>query len=275
MISASFRHLTGIGAMRERQLWQQGVHAWTQLPDGPILAPALDTRLREGAAISRAWLEGRAWHEFALRLPETEHWRLLPQLLDHQLAPPMERAFEVGALGFVDIETAPVGTGTEQAVTVIGVLDARGAHCYLAGTDLDQFPERTRGWQGIVTFNGASFDLPILCRAFPRWEPPAAHIDLRHLCARVGLKGGLKDIERVLGFIRPPEVSGLTGEDASWLWHAQRRGDRRALARLIAYNLADVAHLKPLLERAYNRALKRTGMPAQPIAESARGELLF
>jgi uncharacterized protein len=263
LITASFRHLSGIGPLRERQLWRRGVRTWADLPEGPIDSPRLDQRLRDGVAESVAhYLKGELdW--FAGKLPPNEQWRLLPHLLE-------------GA-AFLDIETAGTtrAPGEPDQVTVIGVLDARGAHAFVAGRDLAAFPARTADWRALITFNGASFDVPTLKKAFPLWSPPACHIDLCPLWRRLGEKGGLKRIEPRLGLIRPPHLARLTGEDAIWLWHAQRRGDRTALKRLIEYCLTDTAHLKTLAELGYNRMLQRTGMAGSPLPVTERGELLY
>ena len=236
MLTASFRHIRGIGAMRERQLWLRGVASWDALPDGEVLAARLDDRLREGIAQSRARLQAGDLDFFAHALPETEHWRLLPHLLDRA--------------GFVDVETA-------EEVTVIGVLDAEG----LIGFNKSNALVR--------------FDLPHLRRLFPGWEPPAAHVDLCVLLRRLGEAGGLKQIEPRLGLHRPPHLLPLSGTDAVWLWRAQREGDRTALRRLLEYNLHDAFHLRPIAEIAYNRMLRRTRMPAPDLPVTERGALLY
>jgi uncharacterized protein YprB with RNaseH-like and TPR domain len=257
VITASFRHIRGIGRLRERQLWQSGVKRWSELPEGDILARALDDKLRRGVAESQARLaEGDLAH-FARALPAVEHWRLLPHLLE-------------GA-ACLDIET---GRDNDE-ITVIGVLDQDGPHAFLRGRDLDAFPARAAAWTCLITFNGLSFDVPALRRAFPRWEPPAAHVDLRHLLARVGQKGTLKQIEARLGMFRPPHLRGLSGADAVWLWQAQRRGDPAALRRLVEYNLYDTFHLRPLAEHGYNAIVRRTGMPAEALPQSDRGAFLY
>src|SRR3954452_23687545 len=101
----------------------------------------------------------------ARRLKTTEHWRLLATFGDEA--------------AYLDIETGDDVWGRE-GISAIGVLDRDGPRLFLAGRDLDQFPRRARAWPLLVTFNGRSFDVPILRRAFPRWAPPPAHVDLRH-----------------------------------------------------------------------------------------------
>jgi hypothetical protein len=251
VITASFRHLSGIGPLRERQLWLAGVRSWSDLPAGEILSPRLDGKLRKGVALSQERLAAGDLAHFARALPQTEHWRLLPQVLE-------------GA-AYLDIEAA------QDRVTVIGVLDRRG----LASMNAASFRERARGWTALVTFNGAAFDVPVLRRVFPDWEPPAVHVDLKHVYQRLREKGGLKELEPRAGFVRPPHLAALTGADAVALWERRQQGDPAALRRLVEYNLYDVFHLKPLAELGYNRLLKRTGMPAQPLPVSDRGAMLY
>jgi len=254
VLTASFRHIRGIGGMRERQLWMRGVSSWDALPEGDILAPRLDELLRAGVAESRGRLAAGDLDFFARALPETEHWRLLPHVLDQA--------------GFLDVETA-------DDVTVIGILDWEGPRSFVRGRDLDQFPARAAHWRAIVTFNGTAFDLPHLRRLFPTWTPPLAHVDLCILLRRLGESGGLKEIEPRLGLHRPPHLLPLRAADSVWLWHAQREGDQTALRRLLEYNLHDAFHLRPIAQIAYNRMLRRSGMPAQPVEVTERGAMLY
>ena len=47
MITASFRHIQGIGPLRERQLWFSGMRGWADVPaEGEVISPRLDGRLR-------------------------------------------------------------------------------------------------------------------------------------------------------------------------------------------------------------------------------------
>ncbi len=254
MITASFRHIGGIGPLRERQLWLAGVRSWAEVPAaGEVLSRRLDDRLRAGVALSRLRLEQGDLDFFARALPQTEHWRLLPQVIDDA--------------AFLDIEASA------ESVTVAGVLDRRGVASFRG--DLAAFRERSRAWRALVTFNGTAFDLPILRRALAGWIPPAVHVDLRHVYQRLREKGGLKQLEQRAGFCRPPHLAALTGSDAVALWHAQSRDDPKALRRLVEYNLYDVFHLRPLAELGYNRLLERTRMPARPLPVTDRGAMLY
>ena len=78
----------------------------------------------------------------------------------------------------------------------------------------------------------------------------------------MGQTGGLKAIEHRLGIQRTDDVEGMSGMDAVYLWSRwERRKDREALARLLAYNRADIENLKLLLEWAYPRLIEHAGFP--------------
>ncbi len=70
--------------------------------------------------------------------------------------------------------------------------------------------------------------------------------------ARLGLKGGLKAIERRVGIERTPRTRYLQGWDAVYLWERYQKGDEEALEVLVEYNMEDVVNLKSLIEMAYD-----------------------
>jgi hypothetical protein len=142
-----------------------------------------------------------------------------------------------------------------ENISAIGFLDRAGPRLLLAGRDLHLFPELARTWKVLVTFNGLSFDVPILRRAFPDWTPPTCHIDLRHLLTRLGHHGGLKRIEdeiEGLNLSRPWHLRDIDGWDACSLFRRGRDGDREALRLFAEYNLYDVIGLRTLMAYAYN-----------------------
>jgi uncharacterized protein YprB with RNaseH-like and TPR domain len=106
----------------------------------------------------------------------------------------------------------------------------------------------------IVTFFGAGFDLPVLEKQFRGLVFDQIHLDLCPTLSRIGLRGGLKKIEKVLNIERSPETVGLNGYDAVLLWRRYTRlRDDAALERLIAYNREDVVNLETIAQWAYKR----------------------
>jgi hypothetical protein len=75
VITASFRHIAGIGPLRERQLWFSGIRGWAEVPaEGDVLSPRLDGKLREGVALSLQRLAAGGLDFFARALPQTADW---------------------------------------------------------------------------------------------------------------------------------------------------------------------------------------------------------
>lgn len=257
MIRSTFQLAPGVGPYRERQIWSAGITTWDSFPrHGVAVSPRLDGRLREALAAAADALSAGDADRLASMVPHRERWRLYA-------------AFAADA-GFLDIET-----DGGDLVTAVGVLDRHGPRVYLRGRDLEAFPEATAGWKVVVTFNGASFDLPILRRAFPGWRPPLAHVDLRHLWWRLGHQGGLKLLEKETGVGRPDHLDGVDGWQAVRLWRRHLDGDRGALRLLAEYNLYDAVNLRTLMDLGYNRLVERLSLPAAPVPVSHRGDVLY
>ncbi len=257
MIRSTFRLAPGVGAWMEGRLWNAGITRWEAFPPGPevVLSPRVDARLRAAIAAAADALGARDAERLAAMLPRTERWRLFA-------------AFQDDA-AFLDVEC------DGDALTAIGILDARGPRILLAGRDLDAFPEVARGWKLLVTYNGLAFDVPALRRAFPGWRPPRAHVDLRHLWVRLGHRGGLKLLEEEAGMPRPPHLRGLDGRAAVRLWRRWLEGDAGALRTFAEYNLHDAVNLRTLLGLGYNRMIERLRLPAAPVRVSERGDVLY
>jgi uncharacterized protein YprB with RNaseH-like and TPR domain len=259
MLRATFQLVPGLGQRRERRLWQARVLDWTQFSDGaPALGPALRAPLGEAIARAEVALAAGDLEALAAALPAREHWRLFGAFPDRAL--------------YLDIETGPED---EDGITAVGLLDQRGPRVLLAGRDLAELPEAIPRSCLLVTFNGGSFDLPVLERAFPGWRRPAAHVDLRTVLGWLGLHGGLKAIEEQTGIGRPARLRGLGGAAAAWLWRHGARGNREALRLFAEYNLYDTVNLRTLMALAHNRLAAAWGIPAAEVPVSYRGDVLY
>lgn len=260
MIRATFRGAPGIGPSRERELWARGMTDWDDLPTvGPILAPKLDVGLRSTVARWSALLAEGRLRELGAQIPATEH---------HRLWPTLER--DVVCL---DIET----DGMQGQVTAVGTWSEQdGPRSFVRGLNLEATQEALEGKLLLVTFNGASFDVPILRRELPGLRFPPMHVDLCQLWRRLGEGGGLKALERRLGLARPGSVEGVGGLEAVALWHHWRLNrDATALRRLVEYNLYDAIMLRPLLDLAWNRTVERAGLPLPARHVWDRAEALY
>jgi uncharacterized protein len=267
VIHSTFRLAPGIGAALERRIWSGGVLRWDDFPAAPEVAVSArtDGRLRDAIAAAKAHLAVGDADALAALLPRSERWRLYG-------------AFGADA-AFLDIEMDGDG------ITAIGVLDRDGPRLFLAGggrpgspspiADLDQFPDAARGWKLLVTFNGLSFDVPILERAFRGWRAPRAHVDLRHLWGRLGHRGGLKLLEHDTGVGRPASLHGIDGRAAVGLWRRHLEGDADALRLFAEYNLHDAVNLRTLMDLAYNELVERLRLPAPKVVVQERGDVRY
>lgn len=265
MLRSTFQLVPGIGPRRERALWRAGVLDWED-----YLRSGGDDPLSVAISAAQNALAKGDIGTLAALVPAREHWRVFG-------------AFPEAAV-YLDIETSD-DDAAYAGISAIGVLDERGPDLMLAGEGLRRFPERASGWSMLVTFNGSSFDVPILLQAFPDWQLPACHVDLRHALGRVGHGGGLKAIESGLSRLRlsrPPHLTGIDGANACWLFRRGREGDREALRRFAEYNLYDVVNLRTLMAYAYNRLLELEVADIPALRERAtalpvpgRGDVLY
>ncbi len=237
MIRNTFQLIPGVGPWREKDLWARGILTWD---DFPASEPAVGMSRRMDGLVRLRIEESRA----ALRNRDLKRLaELIPPREHWRLYAEFQRE-----AAFFDIETEG---GSLVQPTVASV--------FL--------------W---VTFNGSCFDIPALKAHFDSFPTPPVHVDLRFACRRVGLSGGLKQIEDRLGFGRPPHLKGIDGWDAVILWRAYGRDlDLEALRFLVEYNLYDSFQLKTLVEKVYNRAVDLLGCEVPRVSVFDRGDVLY
>ncbi|MHB1038105.1 MAG: ribonuclease H-like domain-containing protein [Pirellulales bacterium] len=251
MIRSTFLHLPGIGPGRERALWRQGILDWagfqaaveSRAVKQAVFRDALPWVLRSAQAI-----DARDVAHFGNALPTGELWRIFGEFADQAL--------------FLDIETTGLSADYDE-VTMVGAFARGQTALFIQGVNLDEFPEYAAQFPLLVSFNGSMFDVPFLRAWFPGARLDQAHIDLRFVLASLGLRGGLKSVERQLGLRRDRAIAEVDGFEAVRLWYRYRRGDRQALEKLVLYNLADVVNLVELLERAIDMKTQALGFPGE------------
>jgi uncharacterized protein YprB with RNaseH-like and TPR domain len=182
---------------------------------------------------------------------------------------------------YLDTETTGLSTGTGTIAFLVGLAWWEPALPALAGQGAPGVPpslvleqilvrnlgeeapmlalvrERLESASAVVTFNGKSFDLPLLrarlvmARTDPFSEPP--HLDLLHVARRVhafGARRGegcrLVALEReVLGFERSDDVESR--DVAACYLHFLRTGDTRGLLSVVEHNAWDVVAMAALV----------------------------
>jgi uncharacterized protein YprB with RNaseH-like and TPR domain len=248
VLDRSFILLDRVGERTERRIWDQGVRTWDEFIDRDLVAPFSPARKAmadEALESAKEAVAGGSASFFADRLPGREMWRIYPTFRDDVV--------------FLDIETT--GLSRYSAVTVVGLARGGEFRALVRGKDLTrrELARQLEGAKMIVTYNGASFDLPMLRNHHPVPQLELPHLDLRYVSRRVGLSGGLKHIERTLGLERDREFAMMSGEDAVHLWHLwERRSNEKALDLLLRYNRADVLNLREVADMVCERATTAT-----------------
>lgn len=186
---------------------------------------------------------------------------------------------------FVDTETTGLGTGAGVLPFLVGLgwFDADGTlvleQLLLKSPSeeramLDHLEQRFSHASAVVSFNGKSFDLPLLASRrvmnHQRALPALPHLDLLHVARRLHKRrlGGcrLGQIEsHVIGFERSGDIEG--SEVAARYTHFLRTGDERALEQVVEHNAWDVVSMVALVG-LYGEPL--SGLAAEDLVELAR-----
>ncbi|MFP4116904.1 MAG: ribonuclease H-like domain-containing protein [Candidatus Aenigmatarchaeota archaeon] len=156
---------------------------------------------------------------------------------------------------YLDIETTGLSKERHK-VTVVGAYDGDEVYQLVKGRNLceDNLYELLEKAGCVVTYNGKRFDVPFLQKKY-NIELNGNHKDLMYLGWKVGLKGGLKKIEKEIGVGRNSGVCG--GSEAVRLWKKYQREEcKEALRKLLMYNKEDVVNLVSV-EEAIEKRLEK------------------
>ncbi len=236
MLTQSFIFLDGISDKTEQQIWSEGIKDWNDFLNTKSIKTISPQRkiaynLHLQKAQNNLKVDNIAY--FSSVFPSTEHWRLFNRYKDEA--------------AYLDIETS----NYQGDITVVGIYDGNQVMTLVKGKNLERniLQETLNRYKLLITFNGASFDLPMIKKYFnPKMDH--AHIDLRHVCAKLGMTGGLKQIEKSIGIERPEIVKGMDGGDAALLWRMYKAtGNEKFLKVLIQYNEEDIVNLERLAKR--------------------------
>jgi uncharacterized protein YprB with RNaseH-like and TPR domain len=165
---------------------------------------------------------------------------------------------------YLDTETTGLGGGAGTLAFLIGLAWFEGDELWLeqllltSPSDepalLESLDERLANASMLVTFNGKSFDWPLLLGRYVmnRREQPVTlpHLDLLHVARRIHKRRlgsvTLKRLEgEVLGLERGKDVDGA--EIGPRYAHFLRSGDESALAQVIEHNATDVLSMAALV----------------------------
>ena len=243
MIRHSFIFLEGIGKQQEENLWEQGIKTWDDFLNAgkikgisPWRKAYYDRKLKE----AKQNLYNLNPHYFYEKVPLNEQWRLYEFFKDEAI--------------YLDIETS--GIAEYSYITVLGLFDGADTKVMIKDINLDfnYLKNYLKNYKMVVTFNGSVFDLPFILKRHTGLIPKIPHFDLRHACGKMGLSGGLKNIEKTLNIKRRNEIiSNLNGGDMVTLWRMYKAtGNERYINLLVEYNEEDIINLKTIANHIYN-----------------------
>lgn len=213
-----------------------------------------------------------------LELPGPTEWRAaFTCLYGHVEMDMSERAV------FLDLESTGLGHGAGTVAFVVGLATLDGDHWQIEQWLLTQLSgevalladleARVRALGGpLVTFNGASFDLPLLRGRLRRCGLATdafagTHLDLLPVARRLWRGRGpdcrLTTLERTqLGVRRDGDIAGRAIPEVFWtaLREPHEARAREAVRRVVGHNLVDVLTM-PALAGAMARTLAAPGDP--------------
>ncbi len=228
MITRAFLHYHGIGPVKLDRLRRQGVCDWDTVLTHPDRLPfkgKLAVELVDQVRGCRAALERDDIGYLVRQFHSRDQWRILGHYFSEA--------------SFFDIETT--GLDWMDTISMIVCYHRGRLYRFYDGENLEEFLALLDDMRLLVSFNGASFDVPRVLDAFRVPELPCPHIDMRWLCYHSEYTGGLKAIADHMALRRPADLDGLTGFEAVALWDRWTAyGDRRAKRQLTRYCCADV-----------------------------------
>ncbi|MFH2027989.1 MAG: ribonuclease H-like domain-containing protein [Nanoarchaeota archaeon] len=232
----------------EQSIWSQGITNWDDFLKAKKIRGISDHRKKyydRQLADAQSALYSFNSRYFLERLPQSETWRIYDFFKDQAV--------------FLDIETT--GVGSYDDITLIGLFDGLNTKTMIKSINMDygSLREELSRYNLIITFNGATFDVPFIKKRYPDVLPNVPNFDLRVACSRIGLKGGLKMIEKRLGIERNKIIEKIYNGDPLLLWKMFKgSGDDYYLNLLVEYNEDDVFNLKKIADYAYSELKKQT-----------------
>jgi uncharacterized protein YprB with RNaseH-like and TPR domain len=234
----SFILIPGFGQKTEQKLWQKGVHHWDTLENSSEVSSRKQEKASEFLTKARRNLEVGNTQFFGNQLPNKSIWRMYNNFQDNAC--------------FFDIETTGLDRRRNKVTTVSFYRNGE-SKTLVRGQDLteENLRQEIHDSSIFVSFNGKRFDQPFLEHSFDiQMQKP--HLDLMYIFKRLGLTGGLKQIEKDLGVDR--DHGDVDGREAVRLWKKyENNGNEDALRKLVEYNQYDAENLQQLLQIAHGR----------------------
>ena len=243
MLTETFLHVPGIGLKRERDLWNAGSLTWWKAFEdhSHALFTPLSGPIQRVLSESLRELDEGCFEMTASLLDKSQHWRALCFRQEGEETPWPLRWLAL------DIETTGLSAEVGQT-TVVGLCGhATGFAPVALVADEPDWQRKLQRY--LIERDGLIADLAAHSLAFPPF-----HVDLYLLLRFLGERGGLKRVQRRLGFHREGKLADVDGYMAVRLWREYQKGTAGARETLVRYCLDDVVVLFDLARWAYDQA---------------------
>ena len=248
----SFTFVKGIGVKTETTLNELGINCWNDVlkKQRPELFPKQKWYvLWNGVNSTIEALKILDASQLTRLIPKIQHWKMIPNFIDR--------------IAYVDIETTGLSPRYSH-ITTIAVYDGTRVHDFVRGENLNEFGEFISKFPAITTFYGKAFDIPFIKHEMGI-NFNQIHFDVCFLLRGLGIKGGLKRIEKRFGISRGG-LEDLDGYSAVLLWKKFKKSQKKEyLETLLAYNYEDVINLEFLLYQAYNLLIEKEVVFTSPL----------
>jgi uncharacterized protein len=238
MLNEAFLHFPQIGKKNLEKLNNLGIHNWNDFSTKQNIIPFSKEKITTILELINKFNKAIELKNFPFliqNLHPKDKWRILYDYFEDA--------------SFFDIET----DGYYNRITTISCLHKNSIYTFTRFKNLDDFLDLLLDIKYIVSFNGSSFDVPVVLQNFHLKDFPCPHIDLRWVAYHEGLKGGLKSIEQKYNINRPFELEGVDGLEAIELWLRWIEWkDKNSYMKLIKYCAADSISLRILTARIIN-----------------------
>lgn len=251
MIRNTFSILHGIGGKLEKRLWRNGILTWTDFlhtSDVYFINPFKKHTYDNYLSLALRELSYRNASFFAKTLKKTEHWRLFEIFREDAAC--------------LDIETNGFMPDNGGYITMIGIYDGFEYKCFLRGKNLtlENVKKEFSRYKYLITFYGSVFDIPFIKMLLPDLKLNVPHFDICFGARRLGIRRGLKKLEKEFGIERDEIVRDMDGYDAVRLWEYSKKGSNEALNLLTVYNKEDTVNLFQIADIVYRRLRAQTGI---------------
>lgn len=244
MITSNFKIIKGIKEKTEKKIKEQGINNWDEFlkrTEIKGISKKQLTKYKHEIRIIKKAVENKDHEKLAELIPKKHHWQLYKKFMEEAI--------------YLDLEK------DRKGITIISISDGENTKTLLRGKNLckETIKEAFKRGKILISYNGSSYDLPTIKKEYGiEWKGP--HIDLKPLAEKLGMKGGLKSIEKKLGITRKYETITTIRKGEPALLYRMWKGSKDDYygELLLEYNQADTENLEIITKKIIKKLEEET-----------------